>query len=276
MCLFSVLMSVYAGEKVDYFNLAMKSVWEDQILKPNEIILVQDGPMSLDLIEVVNKWKKIIGENLIVVLLEENVGLAKALNIGIGHCSGKYIARMDTDDICFNNRFELQVDFLERFPKIDVLGTGIQEIDENGCLMHKRTYPIGQRDIFKYISMASPLAHPTVMIRRTVFGKGFLYNEKCRKAQDVELWFRLIKNGYQITNLSEPTLYFRRTGNTYKKRASFNALGGEFLIYIRGIFSLYGWLTWRYIYPVSRFLIKVLPSGVAKNFYNKLWKKERV
>ncbi|KAA6334516.1 putative glycosyltransferase EpsE [termite gut metagenome] len=267
-------MSIYRTERVVYFDLAMQSIWENQTYQPDEIILVQDGPLTDELYESLKYWKKKILDKLILVPLETNVGLTRALNIGIPFCSGRYIARMDTDDICYPHRFELQIQFLELHQDISVLGTGMQEINENGKLMHLRTYPSKMDQIINYIPKASPLAHPTVMIRNELFNKGFRYNEKYRKSQDVDLWFRVIDAGYRISNLPCSLVYFRRTQKTYKKRKNIKSSWDELFIYFHGIKRLYGLISWRYIYPITRFCIKLFPSTILKFIYNSFFVKK--
>ena len=128
---FTVLMSIYNKEKPEYFNQCMQSIWDGQILKPSEIVLVQDGPLTDLLNQAVEKWKEKLGDNFKIIPLEKNVGLGKALNVGLSNCSNDLIARMDTDDICLPNRFKDQIDYMLNNPDVDVAGTWTAEIDEN-------------------------------------------------------------------------------------------------------------------------------------------------
>ena len=84
---FSVLMSIYHKEKVEYLNRAMKSIWDEQTIKPNEIVLVQDGKLTQELYEEIGNWKEKLKDILVIVPLEQNVGLGDALNIGMQHCT---------------------------------------------------------------------------------------------------------------------------------------------------------------------------------------------
>ena len=134
-------MSVYQNEKPEWLDRALKSVWTDQTLKPNEIILVKDGPLT-DLLEgVIEKWQFEMGKVLMVLNNEINLGLTKSLNKGLKLVTSKYIARMDSDDIAFPERFEKQYAFLEKCPDISLVGGGIQEINENDEEKHLRLYP---------------------------------------------------------------------------------------------------------------------------------------
>ena len=104
---------------------------DKQTLKPDEIILVEDGKLTPELYQIIEKWNKKINGKLKRIPLQENGGLAKALNTGIKHCSGEYIARMDSDDICDPARFEKQIYFFQNNPDVDVLGSAIREFNEN-------------------------------------------------------------------------------------------------------------------------------------------------
>ena len=104
---FTVLMSVYKKEKAEYLKLALESVI-NQTLKPDEIVLVQDGVLTEELYGVVEKYHQKYPTIFKTYALKENQGLGKALNFGIDKCSNELIARMDTDDIAEPNRFELQ------------------------------------------------------------------------------------------------------------------------------------------------------------------------
>ena len=141
---FSVLMSIYHKEKSEYFNRAMLSIWDEQTVKPDEIVLVQDGKLTDDLYIVISEWKNKLGDILKVIPLEQNVGLGGALNEGIKHCSYELIARMDTDDIALPDRFEKQLKVFEN-SDIDICSGWISEFDsdENEIILNNKIISIG-------------------------------------------------------------------------------------------------------------------------------------
>lgn len=122
-------------------------------------------------------------------------------------------------------------------------------------------------DIVKYICKASPCAHPATMMRRAVFDKDIRYNENYRTCQDVALWYDVLCAGYKINNLNEVVLKFRLTDDMFKRRGRRYAKN-EFKIYFNGIYKLYGVFSWRYIYPLSRYLFRLMPVRVIRWFYN--------
>lgn len=121
---FSVVLSLYFKENPVALGQCFQSIWVDQSLKPTEIVLVLDGPVGEELNQCVTIWQQIIGKPLIVIPLSKNIGLGKALNIGLEHCSNEWVFRMDTDDICKPNRFAKQIQFIQSNPSVVVLGGG--------------------------------------------------------------------------------------------------------------------------------------------------------
>lgn len=270
----SVLMSVYKSENPAYLDRALKSVWDDQTLKPNEIVLIEDGPLGSGLSAIVEEWKNRLGEVLVILHNEVNLGLTKSLNKGIRHIRSEYVARMDSDDVSDPLRFERQTAYLKEHPEVDVVGGSLQEFNDEHPNLNVRHYPLTPEESRGYIVKASPLAHPTVMMRRRIFDSGIMYNEKYRTSQDIALWFDLLSRGYKIANVPEVTIYFRRDDAVFKRRNRSKAVN-EFKIYMKGIWSLYGF-TWKYAYPVARLCFRLLPTSMVKWIYGSSIRKRVV
>lgn len=262
----SVLMSVYKSEKAENLHRSLQSVWDDQTLKPNQVVLIVDGPVGDDLLEVIHAWEGKLGGTLCLVRNEENLGLTKSLNKGLQHVTSDLIARADSDDISLPARFEHQHDFLEQHPDIDILGGSIQEFNEKNECLNIRHYPLTHQQACKYILKASPLAHPSVMMRKKIFDEGIRYNEKYRTSQDVALWFDAMRAGYRIANLDEVILLFRHSSDVYKRRGHAKAWN-EFKIYMKGIYRMKGLFTWNYAYPISRLVFRMMPDCVIRAVY---------
>jgi glycosyltransferase involved in cell wall biosynthesis len=92
---FSVLLSIYNQESIVFFERAMRSIWDEQLIKPNEIVLVKDGLLRNELDECIQAWKEKIGNLFKVISLSENVGLGIAINAGLNECTYDLVARMD-------------------------------------------------------------------------------------------------------------------------------------------------------------------------------------
>lgn len=262
----SVLMSVYKSEKAAFLDRALKSVWDDQTLKPAQIVLIEDGALGDDLYAVIDQYKDKLGDKLCICQNETNIGLTKSLNVGLKHVTSELVARMDSDDISDAKRFERQVKFLEEHPDIDIVGGSLQEFDEEHECLNIRHYPQTPAEAKKYILKASPLAHPSVMMRYRMFKNGLKYDERYRTSQDIQLWFDAIMAGYQIGNIPEVTLYFRREGDVFKRRSKAKAKN-EFKIYMNGIYRMKGLFTLAYRYAIARYVFRNLPTWMVKKIY---------
>lgn len=262
----SVLMSVYKSEQPVYLDCALKSVWDDQTLKPIQIVLVEDGPLGIELWAVIEKWKNKLGDILTLLVNERNIGLTKSLNKGISAINGELIARMDSDDISEATRFEMQEKFLKEHPDVDIIGGSLREFNDQNPNLLVRHYPLTHEEAIRYMCKASPLAHPTVMMRRIIFDEGLRYNEKYRMSQDIALWFDAVLAGKKIANLLEVTINFRRSGDVYKRRSRVKAWN-EFKIYMNGIFRMKGLFTINYFYPIARLLFRLMPLVFVKEIY---------
>lgn len=266
MATISVLMSVYHSEKAEYLNRSLQSVWDDQSLKPNQIVLIEDGPLGTELHKVIDEWKERLQDVFCIVTNEKNIGLTKSLNKGIQYITSELIARADSDDISMPTRFALQEKFLAEHPDVYILGGAMQEFNEENDCLNVRRYPSTHEQARKYIMKASPLAHPSVMMRKKIFDEGLRYNEEYRTSQDVALWFDALNAGYHIANLDDIILHFRQNSSVFKRRGRAKAWN-EFKIYIKGIYRKKGLFTFYYVYPLSRLLFRLMPARLIELVY---------
>jgi len=153
------------------------------IEKNIEFIIVCDGDK-----EEYNRLKRIQDERVKVFLNEENRGLPYSLNLAIKNSTGEYIARMDSDDICIEDRIKKQVEYLENNKNVGVCGTNALLFGEKEG--KKEIYLNNIEQIKVQLLYRATLVHPTVMIRRSVLNE-FKYNEEYVCAQDFELWSRI-------------------------------------------------------------------------------------
>ena len=264
----SVLMSVYKSEKPAYLDRSLQSVWDDQTQKPDEIILVQDGPLGDELLQVIEKWQAKLRDVLVLIRNEVNIGLTKSLNKGIGVAKGEYIARMDSDDISLPSRFEIQERFLDENPSVYVVGGAIQEFNEADGIIGERHFPKDTEAAIHYIHKASPFAHPAVMIRKALFDEGVIYNEAYRTTQDLALWFDVLKTKHQVANLDIIVLKFRRDNNVYQRRKKKEDSYMEMKIHLNGIKELFGFSPIKSLYPIARYSMRLLPNSIINQIYN--------
>ena len=263
---FSVLLSVYHKEKPQHLKDCFESI-ENQTLPPNEILLVEDGPLTTELYNEIEKWKSRISF-LKVVQLEKNSGLATALNFGIKHCAHEIIARMDTDDICTPDRFEKQINFLQENPDIDLIGCQIAEYDETMTkFLHNRILPCEHKAIIKFAKKRVPFNHMTVVYKKKQVLEVGGYAEHVRIMQDWTLWGKLFVAGRKAANLNE-ILVKARTGNElFNRRRGWEYIKSETAA-IQYLYQVKFLSLSEYLFNViSHTAIRLLPKSMIKQIY---------
>ncbi|MDM8276949.1 glycosyltransferase [Lactobacillus gallinarum] len=220
---FSVLMSVYEKENAAYFSAALNSI-EAQTVPPTEIILVEDGPLGIDLSRIIKKYKEIWGSRLKVIKISKNGGLGSALKLGTKYVTTNWIARMDTDDICVPDRFEIQLKEINRHPDYAIIGGQIDEfVNETNNIVGNRIVPLEEKDIYKFIKYRNPFNHPTVMINKKKLLEVGGYQPTDR-LEDYNLWVQFVKNNYHVENLNKVLVHMRVNSGIYKRRGGFKYL----------------------------------------------------
>ncbi len=206
---FSVLLSVYSKENSRHFSEALQSIWSSQTLKPQEIVLVKDGPLTEALDSEIEIWKRELGKMLKIVPLEKRSGLGHALGVGLSACSHDIVARMDTDDIAHPDRFKKQIGFLEQNPQVDIIGSAVTEFqDDPDVLTSTRRVPLLHGQILKFAKSRSPFNHPSVVFKKDSVLKAGNYR-KCLEMEDYDLWVRMFLNGAIAANMEEPLVSMR-------------------------------------------------------------------
>lgn len=221
---FSVAMSVYKNDDADYFARALKSILDDQTIKPSEVVLVMDGPVSKEIEAVANSYSK--KYTFKIIRLEQNVGLGNALKVATNNCAFDLIARMDSDDVAVENRFEQQLLFFEN-NDVDILGGNISEFenDENNIVSY-RNVPSSHSEIIKYIKKRCPFNHMTVMFKKHAIEKagGYLdlhYNE------DYYLWVRMLKANCKFANIPSVLVNVRTGKGQFSRRGGYKYFKSE-------------------------------------------------
>lgn len=205
---FSVLISLYKLEKPENLNVCLQSI-HVQTLLPSEVVIVLDGSVGDPLKNIIEDWNAKL--NIKVVSLDNNVGLGRALNYGLTFCTNELIARMDTDDICLPNRFELQIREFILDDSLTLVGATIQEFDGNvDNITGIRHVPEYSDAIYEYAKFKNPFNHMTVVFKKSIIQKVGGYQHHYFM-EDYNLWVRLISAGYKTKNLQD-TLLLARSG----------------------------------------------------------------
>jgi glycosyltransferase involved in cell wall biosynthesis len=223
---FSVLMSVYKHEKPSLLDRALQSCVE-QTLCPSEIVLIQDGPLTDGLNDVVRKWKILLGNTLNPIDLPQNVGLGAALNKGLEYCTYEYLARMDSDDICYPERFSQQIEYIKKNKHIQVVGGYISEFQKDEEMISGiRRVPLDHSDIAKRVRFRSPMNHVTVIFRKSLVKAVGGYRIPW-PGRDHDLWLKLVHYGAIFANIPELLVKVRTGGEQLSRRGGWPFYRGE-------------------------------------------------
>ena len=226
----SVILGVY-NEAPNMVRASIESILK-QTYTNLELIIVIDNPdiQFLDAIieEYAEKDKRII-----VLYTEKNIGLARSLNRGIDIARGKYIARMDADDISLNNRIEIEVSCLEENPDITLVYSGFIKIDMDGNkISNTIVIPKNEKLLMQALEYNNIVVHPSVLMKTSAIKKVGGYNEFLA-SQDYDLWLRLKKRGYKFCCIKQPLILYRvRDNSTTTKKVLDQYLSYRYAKYI--------------------------------------------
>lgn len=260
---FSVCTSVYKNDKPEYIKDALDSILNNQTLIPNEVVLVQDGPVPDSTTQLLSEYESLYKGVLNVIKLDNNGGLGNALRIGVEKATYPIIARMDSDDIAAPDRFEKQIAYLEGHPECDIVGGQITEfIGGPSNIVGRREVPLDNEDIYRYMKSRCAFNHPTVMFRKSAVlsvgnYKDWFWNE------DYYLWIRMMMNGCVMANLPDVLVNMRSGLDQYSRRGGKRYFDSEIgikkLMLDNGLITKSEYL----INYIERFIIQLLlPNSV--------------
>jgi len=200
----SVLLPVWNGER--FLRPAVESILR-QTFSSLELIVIDDGSTDASAAIAESLARD---DDRVRVLRRSHEGLSPALNAGLAAARGEYIARMDADDVSVPHRLEKQVAFLDSHPACVAAGAWIEVVDESGQPLGLKTFVQTHAEISAaLLGGISPIAHPTVVIRRDAVQAAGGYDERFYPSEDLDLWFRLAEHG-ELANIGEPLLRHRR------------------------------------------------------------------
>jgi len=267
----SVLISVYFKEDAKYLESALTSI-EAQTFNVKEIVLVKDGPLTLELDDVIAQQKETSEIPYIVVELSANVGLGVALNEGLKHCENEWVARMDSDDIALPDRFEKQFSYIEKNSDVDIVGSWICEFDEDSNMCEKeRKVPELHADIVKFARHRNPLNHMTVIFRKNAVldAGGYL---PVNGFEDYYLWMRMLMKGKRFANVQEVLLKARTGQGMIRRRQGWQYAKDEVALE-KSAYRLGFWSRLDLIRNLfTRVLPRLLPVFIVEKLYNLLRK----
>lgn len=272
----SVLMSLYWRERPQWLREALESVWRQSVVA-REVVLMLDGPVGDELMEVVREFEgREDGPRLKVVALKENVGLGRALAEGMKHCGCELVARMDTDDVMMPGRLERQWGYMTGHEDVAVCGAWIDEFvtGEHGerLVVATRRLPEDDGEIRRFGQGRNPMNHPVVMVRRSRVEAAGGY-EHFPLFEDYYLWVKMMMRGERMHNLQESLLWFRQCADVYRRRGGWGYAKDE-VRFQRAICRMGFIGSGTALKNIAiRFGVRLMPNGLRSMIYKKLLRK---
>jgi glycosyltransferase involved in cell wall biosynthesis len=262
-----VAMATYANDNPAWLQQAIDSILVQDYTNFLFVIVI-DGPVGENIETLVNEAAK-RDSRIAIARSEVNVGLSRCMNFVMDWClpyQPKYFFRMDADDVSMPQRISKQVAFLQSREDVQVLGSALVEINEEGKQVGARSVPQNNKKIKRTFTKRCGINHPTVCMRFELLEQGYRYRDDLSNTQDYFLWVELLANGVKFHNIQEPLLKFRRVNNFYKRRGFVKSVN-EFKarIYAMRAFKR---VRIRYLlYAVAVFLMRCLPPFMVKLVY---------
>lgn len=208
--LVSIVVPVFEPHPI-FFRQAIDSLFA-QTFTDFEVIIVEDPSTAQGRAMLAG----IDDPRLIYILNQERTSLPRQHNRGLAEARGRFICRFDADDICEPQRLERELAFLQANPGIDVVGSWLTVIDEQGAVVGSRRYPTDHASILAAMRRFNPVANSTVMFRREVYERFGGWRDSTLPAQDYEWYSRLGAGGARFANLEEPLVRYRLHGGSIK------------------------------------------------------------
>ncbi len=224
----SLLLPVWAGDRPDFLTEAFRSTVQDQTRRPDQVVIVRDGPVAAELTARIAELAAASPVPVDVVELPRNVGLGPALDAGLAACRHDVVARMDADDISLPHRFAVQMPIIES--GCDLVGSGLIEFGAHaGDVVGTRTPPTDPADIDARARFADPFNHPTVVYRRDLVRAVGGYTDFALM-EDYLLWAKMIVAGARVANVAEPLVRYRVGAGAYARRGGLAQLRAELAV----------------------------------------------
>lgn len=266
---FSVLLSVYNKEKPAYLKEALNSIWSTQTLKPAEIVIVKDGPLTKELDVEIQSFSQIAPVK--IIALEKNMGLGLALAAGIKECSNEIIARMDSDDRSYPDRFEKQIPLMQKgYDVVSSWSIFFENSIDNIIATKQR--PENDFAIKKLAKKRAPVSHASSILRKSKVLEAGNYKH-LPYYEDYDLWVRMILAEAKFYNLQDYVYYVRGSQDQFGRRGGFSYLKTEIKAHWNfrriGFLNLFEFI--RNI--IIRIVVRILPVNLRKDVYLFIWRK---
>lgn len=266
---FSVLISVYKKEKAEYLKRALQSVI-NQTLKPTEIVIVKDGPLTKELDDCIENFQRQHPKLFKIITFKKNRGLGLALRDGVKACKYEYIARMDSDDISKPDRFEKQFNYLQKHPETALLGTWITEFNKDENKSDTVTkLPCIHQAIIKFAKRRNPFRHVTVVLKKSAVIQSGNYRDFLW-FEDYDLFVRILQKGYITANIPECLVNVRADKNMFARRGGCQYLKQDYRFQKLLLKTKFIGKTNFIINITIRSIIRLIPNKLRSYVYKKI------
>jgi glycosyltransferase involved in cell wall biosynthesis len=221
---FSLLIPVYDGDRPDHLRRAFRSAVDDQTVRPDQVVIVRDGPVNAELAACLDDLIATSSVPVTFVPLQNNRGLGPALDRGLAACWFDVVARMDADDVAMPHRFEVE---LALTAHADIVGSGLLEfVADTDDVVGQRVPPTDPDKIRRYARMADPFNHPTIVYRRSAVLAAGGYGD-LPLMEDYALFARMLQAGARPLNVAEPLVFYRVGPAAFRRRGGKRLLASE-------------------------------------------------
>lgn len=248
----------------EYIDQAVKSILS-QSFHSFEFIIVDDASND----STFQRLKKFQDQRLVLLRNIKSQGVAASLNRGLRNARGKFVARMDGDDIALPQRLEIQVKFLNKHPQIGVVGSWVRLIDELGKVKGFNKFPTAHVKIMNLLPFANPFIHPSVMIRHELIKNKGQYDVNYDGAEDYEMWLRFSQHT-RFANIPKVLLKYR----LHQRNISFTQTARLNLAYTKVQLlkiSEYRYPWWHLLFVVKSLAASLLPRRLTQFIYSKFF-----
>ena len=263
----SIIMGIYNCAST--LSEAIESIL-NQTFTDWKLIMCDDGSKDATY-ELAYDYHKKFPDKILLLKNEENMGLNFTLNKCLKEAKGKYVARMDGDDISLPDRLEKEMNFLEQHSEYSIVSTPMLFFDENGVWGRNHSIQIPEKKDFIHHSPVH--CHAPCMILREAYEsvEGYTVDSRMLRFEDINLWYKLYAKGYRGYNLDEPLYMMRDDQNAMKRRSLKSRMNAVYVMY--NGFQLFGYPWYMYIYIVfdfmKHFIKGIMPGWLYMIFHRR-------
>lgn len=263
----SVIMGIYNCE--DTLDAAISCIIH-QTYNNWELIMCDDSSEDRTP-EIAQKYVRQNPQKFVLLKNEKNIGLNKTLNNCLRKAKGEYIARMDADDLCSPERFEKEVQILQKKKDISIVSTQMLYFDNDGVYGQSSAKEYPEKGDFVY---RTPFCHAPCMVRKEAYHAvgGYSVGDRLLRVEDYHLWIKMYAKGFKGYNIQEPLYQMRDDRDAYRRR-KFKYRINEAYVKLQAV-KMLGLPTWKSVYALKPLVVGVLPMGIYRILHKQNLKEQ--